>query len=190
MWHRRQLHLSRRTRLAGHRRRLRRRGRSTRHGRKPPRTASISGSSRPMSPAVRGGHRVGLRADRRQRLSARHERRRPPRLRAGGDGGRRARCTAAAGRVHPRQFVRRTWHRPCEVAPRFATAWTLLSSGSEPAMDHNGKDPAATTCFSAPRRARRPRAGSPSARGCAGVRRRRRTRRARCTPAVTDGPGP
>ena len=31
---------------------------------------------------------------------------------------------------------------PDEVHPRFATAWTLLSSGSEPAMDHNGKNPA------------------------------------------------
>ncbi|GAB5895363.1 hypothetical protein OKHIL_11700 [Mycolicibacterium mageritense] len=29
-----------------------------------------------------------------------------------------------------------------EVESRFAGAWTLLSSGSEPAMDHNGKDPA------------------------------------------------
>jgi ubiquinone/menaquinone biosynthesis C-methylase UbiE len=31
---------------------------------------------------------------------------------------------------------------PAEVERRFATDWTLLSSGSEPAMDHNGKDPA------------------------------------------------
>ncbi len=31
---------------------------------------------------------------------------------------------------------------PDEVQRRFATAWTLLSSGSEPAMDHNGKNPA------------------------------------------------
>ena len=30
---------------------------------------------------------------------------------------------------------------PSEVARRFDGAWTLLSSGSEPAMDHNGKDP-------------------------------------------------
>jgi SAM-dependent methyltransferase len=29
-----------------------------------------------------------------------------------------------------------------EVERRFATDWTLLSSGSEPAMDHNGRDPA------------------------------------------------
>ena len=28
-----------------------------------------------------------------------------------------------------------------EVARRFAAGWTLLSSGSEPTMDHNGKDP-------------------------------------------------
>jgi len=31
---------------------------------------------------------------------------------------------------------------PAEVERRFATDWTLLSSGSEPAMDNNGKDPA------------------------------------------------
>ena len=31
---------------------------------------------------------------------------------------------------------------PAEVERRFATDWTLLSSGSEPAMDHNGKDSA------------------------------------------------
>jgi SAM-dependent methyltransferase len=30
---------------------------------------------------------------------------------------------------------------PDEVKQRFAAEWTLLSSGSEPAMDHNGKDP-------------------------------------------------
>jgi SAM-dependent methyltransferase len=30
---------------------------------------------------------------------------------------------------------------PVEVERRFATDWTPLSSGSEPAMDHNGKDP-------------------------------------------------
>lgn len=30
---------------------------------------------------------------------------------------------------------------PDEVEQRFATGWTMLSSGSEPAMDHNGKDP-------------------------------------------------
>lgn len=29
-----------------------------------------------------------------------------------------------------------------EVERRFTPAWTLLSSGSEPEMDHNGKDPA------------------------------------------------
>ncbi|WP_018602073.1 class I SAM-dependent methyltransferase [Mycobacterium sp. 155] len=29
-----------------------------------------------------------------------------------------------------------------EVKHRFADAWALVSSGSEPAMDHNGKDPA------------------------------------------------
>jgi 2-polyprenyl-3-methyl-5-hydroxy-6-metoxy-1,4-benzoquinol methylase len=31
---------------------------------------------------------------------------------------------------------------PDEVKRRFATEWTLLSSGSEPEMDHNGKNPA------------------------------------------------
>jgi 2-polyprenyl-3-methyl-5-hydroxy-6-metoxy-1,4-benzoquinol methylase len=31
---------------------------------------------------------------------------------------------------------------PAEVERRFAASWTLLASGSEPAMDHNGKDPA------------------------------------------------
>jgi 2-polyprenyl-3-methyl-5-hydroxy-6-metoxy-1,4-benzoquinol methylase len=31
---------------------------------------------------------------------------------------------------------------PGEVERRFAASWTLLASGSEPAMDHNGKDPA------------------------------------------------
>ncbi|MDT5016753.1 MAG: hypothetical protein QOD39_2913 [Mycobacterium sp.] len=31
---------------------------------------------------------------------------------------------------------------PDEVKRRFAANWTLLSSGSEPALDHNGKDPA------------------------------------------------
>jgi SAM-dependent methyltransferase len=31
---------------------------------------------------------------------------------------------------------------PDEVKRRFAPDWTLLSSGSEPALDHNGKDPA------------------------------------------------
>jgi SAM-dependent methyltransferase len=30
---------------------------------------------------------------------------------------------------------------PSEVAQRFEGPWTLLASGSEPAMDHNGKDP-------------------------------------------------
>jgi cyclopropane fatty-acyl-phospholipid synthase-like methyltransferase len=30
---------------------------------------------------------------------------------------------------------------PAEVERRFAADWTLLSSQSEPAMDHNGKDP-------------------------------------------------
>lgn len=30
---------------------------------------------------------------------------------------------------------------PAEVEQRFAADWTLLSSGSEPAMNHNGKDP-------------------------------------------------
>ena len=30
---------------------------------------------------------------------------------------------------------------PAEVERRFADDWTLLSSGSEPSMDHNGKDP-------------------------------------------------
>jgi SAM-dependent methyltransferase len=30
---------------------------------------------------------------------------------------------------------------PAEVERRFAADWTLLSSASEPAMDHNGKDP-------------------------------------------------
>jgi ubiquinone/menaquinone biosynthesis C-methylase UbiE len=31
---------------------------------------------------------------------------------------------------------------PAEVERRFAAGWTSLSSGSEPEMDHNGKDPA------------------------------------------------
>jgi SAM-dependent methyltransferase len=31
---------------------------------------------------------------------------------------------------------------PAEVQRRFAADWTPLSSGSEPQMDHNGKDPA------------------------------------------------
>ena len=31
---------------------------------------------------------------------------------------------------------------PDEVERRFAADWTLLSSGDEPAMDHNGKNPA------------------------------------------------
>jgi cyclopropane fatty-acyl-phospholipid synthase-like methyltransferase len=31
---------------------------------------------------------------------------------------------------------------PEEVKQRFAADWALLSSGSEPALDHNGKDPA------------------------------------------------
>ncbi len=31
---------------------------------------------------------------------------------------------------------------PDEVERRFATGWTLVSSGSESDMDHNGKDPA------------------------------------------------
>jgi SAM-dependent methyltransferase len=31
---------------------------------------------------------------------------------------------------------------PAEVQRRFAADWTPLSSGSEPEMDHNGKDPA------------------------------------------------
>jgi cyclopropane fatty-acyl-phospholipid synthase-like methyltransferase len=31
---------------------------------------------------------------------------------------------------------------PDEVKRRFAADWTLLSSGDEPAMDHNGKNPA------------------------------------------------
>jgi hypothetical protein len=30
---------------------------------------------------------------------------------------------------------------PSEVARRFEGGWTLLSSNSEPAMNHNGKDP-------------------------------------------------
>jgi SAM-dependent methyltransferase len=30
---------------------------------------------------------------------------------------------------------------PPEVERRFATDWTLMSSGDEPAMDHNGKNP-------------------------------------------------
>ena len=30
---------------------------------------------------------------------------------------------------------------PAEVERRFAPAWTLVSSGSEPSMDHNGKNP-------------------------------------------------
>ncbi|MDR3659824.1 MAG: class I SAM-dependent methyltransferase [Mycobacterium sp.] len=31
---------------------------------------------------------------------------------------------------------------PAEVQRRFSIGWTLLSSGDEPAMDHNGKNPA------------------------------------------------
>ena len=31
---------------------------------------------------------------------------------------------------------------PDEVARRFAAGWTLVSSGDEPALDHNGKNPA------------------------------------------------
>jgi SAM-dependent methyltransferase len=31
---------------------------------------------------------------------------------------------------------------PDDVKRRFAAGWTLLSSGNEPAMDHNGKNPA------------------------------------------------
>jgi hypothetical protein len=31
---------------------------------------------------------------------------------------------------------------PAEVERRFAVSWTPLASGSEPAMDPNGKDPA------------------------------------------------
>lgn len=30
---------------------------------------------------------------------------------------------------------------PAEVERRFATGWALLSSGSEPSMDHNGRNP-------------------------------------------------
>jgi hypothetical protein len=30
---------------------------------------------------------------------------------------------------------------PAEVEQRFAADWKLLSSGSEPAMNHNGRDP-------------------------------------------------
>jgi SAM-dependent methyltransferase len=30
---------------------------------------------------------------------------------------------------------------PAEVERRFSADWTMLASGSEPAMDHNGKDP-------------------------------------------------
>ena len=30
---------------------------------------------------------------------------------------------------------------PDEVEERFASGWTLVSSGSEPSMDHNGKNP-------------------------------------------------
>jgi hypothetical protein len=29
-----------------------------------------------------------------------------------------------------------------DVKHRFSEHWSLVSSGSEPAMDHNGKDPA------------------------------------------------
>ena len=31
---------------------------------------------------------------------------------------------------------------PAEVERRFSTGWTLLSKGDEPALDHNGKNPA------------------------------------------------
>jgi SAM-dependent methyltransferase len=36
---------------------------------------------------------------------------------------------------------------PAEVERRFAVSWTPLASGSEPAMDHNGKDPARFCLF-------------------------------------------
>jgi SAM-dependent methyltransferase len=36
---------------------------------------------------------------------------------------------------------------PAEVECRFAGGWTLLSSGSEPSMDHNGKDPGRSYVF-------------------------------------------
>lgn len=37
---------------------------------------------------------------------------------------------------------------PDEVKKRFAADWTLLSSGDEPALDHNGKNPARYYMFS------------------------------------------
>ena len=129
-------------RLAGHRRRLRAEGRRQGAG-----EGGRQGRRRPVRagrchPAVRGEHRIRLLADRRQRLSARDERRGPPRLRAGGDGGGRARRAAPAGRVHPRRLARRSGYRTfARSRSGSRRAWTLLSSGSEPAMDHNGKDP-------------------------------------------------
>jgi hypothetical protein len=30
---------------------------------------------------------------------------------------------------------------PAEVEQRFTRGWTLLSSGDEPGLDHNGKNP-------------------------------------------------
>ena len=47
---------------------------------------------------------------------------------------------------------------PAEVK-RFASDWMPLSSGSEPAMNHNGKDPAGSTCLRGRRRERPRRAG-------------------------------
>jgi cyclopropane fatty-acyl-phospholipid synthase-like methyltransferase len=39
---------------------------------------------------------------------------------------------------------------PDEVKRRFAADWTLLSSGDEPALDHNGKNPARHYLFQRP----------------------------------------
>ena len=62
---------------------------------------------------------------------------------------------------------------PDEVERRFAADWTLLSSGDEPEMNHNGKNPVRHYLFARGRRERRRRAGSPSAPGCGAARRPR-----------------
>ena len=188
---RRQLHLPGQARLAGHRNRLRRQGGGQGTGEGRGRQRRFPNRAGRRHPPLRRGRRIELRADRRQRLPARHERRGPLRLRAGGDRGRRARCAAAAGRVHHGRLIRRAGHRPRRgrtSASRRAGRWCRRAANRR--WTTTARTPAGTTCFSAPRRARRRRAGSPSAPDCAGVRRRRRTRRARCTPAAIGAPGP
>ena len=141
--HRRQLHLPGQARLAGHRRGLRRQG-----GRQGPREGGGQQGRRQLRPRRRDaaelrGHRVELRSDRRQRLPARHERRGSRRLRARGHrgGGARTRgcCSSSSSPAGPSACRASTRTRSSGGSP---TDWTLLSSGSEPAMDHNGKDPA------------------------------------------------